>query len=159
MAGIVAMTTTVAAYADSIGTVDYDKVFHTYNKALSFSDDSKIKQENIQQMQAEYVKQLREAKASQSNNPVAYEQLEKDLQGKLDTEVNAYRDWYSARSAELDKDLDTAIQSVAHDKKLDVVVAKQVVLLGGEDITNDVLSILNANSTPPASSEAKSTKK
>lgn len=131
------------AFADQIGTVDYDKLIRTYNKAMTFSDDSKIKQQNIEKMRAEFVKQLREAKTSQSNNPVAYEQLEKDLQKKLDTEVNSFRDWYAARSTELDKELTTAIESVAKQKKLDVVVAKQFVLMGGQDITNDVLSVLN----------------
>ena len=131
------------AFADQIGTVDYDKLIRTYNKAMSFSDDSKIKQQNIEKMRAEFVKQLREAKTSQSNNPVAFEQLEKDLQEKLDSEVNAYRDWASERSVTLDKELTTAIESVARQKKLDVVVAKQFVLLGGQDITNDVLSVLN----------------
>lgn len=134
---------TGSAFAESIGTVDYDKLLRSYNKFVAFNDDAKIKQQNAEKMKAEFVKQLREAKTSQSNNPVAYDQLEKDLSKKYETEINSLRDWYQARATELDKELTLAIENVAKTKKLSTVVRGEVVLMGGQDITGDVLLQLN----------------
>lgn len=133
----------LAAYAETTGTVDYDKLIRSYNKAQTFNDDSKIKEQELETMRAEFVKQLRQSKAAQPNNPVAADQLEKQLQDKMTAKVNETRDWMSAKSRELETEMNGAISSVAQAKKMDVVVAKQFVLYGGVDITNDVLAKLN----------------
>lgn len=137
-----------AVFADAIGTVDYEKLLQSYNKAQSFSDDSKIKERDLEKMRAEYVKQLRETKSKQPNNPVALDQMEKDLQDKLNSKINETRDWMAAKSKELETEMNTAISSVAAAKKLDIVIAKQFVFHGGQDITTDVIGRLNAMATP-----------
>ena len=157
MALAVAMLTTVAAYAENIGTVDYEKLIRAYNKAQLFSDDSKIKEQELEKMRAEFVKQLREAKTAQGNNPVALDQMEKDLQGKLNTKLNETRDWMASKSKELETEMMHAIESVSQKKGLTMVIAKQTVFVGGTDITNDVLGILNAGA--PAKAPAAPAKK
>ncbi|HEY9745152.1 MAG TPA: OmpH family outer membrane protein [Oculatellaceae cyanobacterium] len=149
---LVAVFGALQAYAaDSIGTVDYDKLLRSYNKAQLFSDDMKIKEQDLEKMRAEFVKQIREAKTKQPNNPVAVEQLQKTLEEKLNTKLNEYRNFQEAQAKALENEMNTAIETVARSKNLSVILAKQTVFVGGTDITNEVLARLNAG-TPTASS-------
>lgn len=141
--------------ADTIGTVDYDKLVRSYHKAQLFNDDMKAQEAELEKTQAEYVKQIRETKTNQPNNPVAVDQLEKTLRGKLEAQVNEYRSRQESQAKALENEMNTAIQNVAHSKGLSVILAKQTVFLGGADITNDVLSRLNA---APAASSTTTTK-
>jgi len=130
--------------ADTIGTVDYDKLVRSYNKAQLFSDDMKTKEADLEKTRAEYVKQIREAKTKQPNNPVAVDQLQKSLEDKLSTKVNEYRSLQESQAQALEKEMNNTIETVAKGKNLSVILAKQTVFVGGTDITNDVLSRLNA---------------
>lgn len=136
-------TTMTAAFAEGIGTIDYEKVLTSYNKAIAFNDDRQIRQTEIENMKAEFLKQLREAKKNQANNPVAYEQLQKDLQTKLNAKQNEASDWVISRAKTLEKEITTAIDTVAANKHLDTVVESRVVFHGGTDITNEVITQLN----------------
>lgn len=133
--------------ADTIGTVDYDKLVRSYNKAQIFSDDMKAKEADLEKTRAEYVKQIREAKTKQPNNPVAVDQLQKSLEDKLNSKVNEYRNAQENQAKILETEMNNAIESAAKSKSLSVILAKQTVFVGGTDITNDVLSRLNSSST------------
>jgi Skp family chaperone for outer membrane proteins len=139
-----------AQAADTIGTIDYEKLVRSYNKAQIFNDDMKAKEADLEKMQAEFVKQIREAKAKQPNNPVAVDQLQKSLEDKLAAKVNEYRDTQASKAKSLEDAMTNTIQDVARGKNLSVIIAKQSVFVGGTDITNDVLSRLNAAGTSPA---------
>jgi Skp family chaperone for outer membrane proteins len=133
-----------AQAADTIGTIDYEKLIRSYNKAQMFNDDMKAKEADLEKMQAEFVKQIREAKTKQPNNPVAVDQLQKSLEDKLAAKVNEYRDTQAAKAKSLETAMTTTIEEVARSKNLSVIIAKQSVFVGGTDITNEVLSKLNA---------------
>ncbi len=137
------LLTTAAAYAQNIGVVDIEKVIGNYNKAQTVMADSKVREADLRKMHADFAKQLEEARKNQPKNPVATEQMEKDLQGKLAAKVNEYRDWSTTKQKEIDTALETTIRDVAKAKALDVVLAKQAVFQGGTDITNEILSRLN----------------
>jgi Skp family chaperone for outer membrane proteins len=149
---ILAAGSVKAFAADSIGTVDYDKLVRSYNRAQAFSDDMKSKDADLEKMRADYVKQIREAKTKQPNNPVAVDQLQKSLEDKLSAKLNEYRSTQETQANALENDMNNAIEGVAKSKNLSVILAKQTVFVGGTDITNDVLSRLNA---APASSTGK----
>lgn len=140
---VMLFVTVRAQAADTIGMVDTEKLMRSYNKAQLFSDDVKIKEQELEKMRAEFVKQIREAKTKQPNNPVAVEQLQKSLEEKLNTKVNEFRNFNEAQSRALEHEMNTAIESVAKSKNLSVILAKQAVFVGGTDITNDVLARLN----------------
>jgi len=139
--------------ADTIGTVDYDKLVRSYNKAQLFSDDMKTKEADLEKTRAEFVKQIREAKTKQPNNPVAVDQLQKSLEDKLNTKVNEYRSLQESQAKALEDEMNNAIESAAKSKNLSVILAKQTVFVGGTDITNDVLSRLNAGTSAPATTK------
>ena len=147
LAVVAAATFAANAFAETIGTVDFEKLMASYNKAQAFQDDMKIRERELEKLRAEYAKQLRETKTGQPNNPVALDQMEKDLQGKFAVKMNESRDWMMAKTKEIDTEVNNAITTVAATRKLDLVVAKQFVFHGGTDITNDVLSKLNTTAT------------
>ncbi|MEB3287529.1 MAG: OmpH family outer membrane protein [Vampirovibrionales bacterium] len=147
LAIVASVTFALNAFAESVGTVDFEKLMASYNKAQAFNDDMKIRERELEKLRAEYAKQLRETKTSQPNNPVALDQLEKDLQGKFAVKMNESRDWMLAKTKEIDTEVNNAISAVASAKKVDLVVTKQAVLHGGTDITNDVLAKLNAGAS------------
>jgi outer membrane protein len=133
--------------ADTIGTVDYDKLVRSYNKAQVFQDDMKSKQADLEKMRTDFIKQIREAKTKQPNNPVAVEQLQKTLEQKLESKVNEYGNLQESQAKSLETEMNSTIENVAKSKNLSVVLAKQTVFVGGIDITNEVLTRLNAGST------------
>jgi outer membrane protein len=146
LAAIVSVGTVAVAQAQAaIGTVDLDKVISGYNKAQSVMADIKVKEAELRKLQADYVKQLEEARKANAKNPVTIEQLEKDLNGRLNAKLNEYRDWSSSKQKEIDRDLQTSIKEVAKTKNIDVVLSKDAVFQGGTDITNDVLGRLNTS--------------
>lgn len=148
LSALMMTTAGVRAFAaDSIGTVDYDKLVRSYNKAQMFSDDMKTKEADLEKTRAEYVKQIRETKTKQPNNPVAVDQLEKTLEEKLNAQVNSYRNQQESQAKALETEMNGAIEGVARSKSLSVILAKQTVFVGGTDITNDVLARLNAASS------------
>ncbi|MBY0404230.1 MAG: OmpH family outer membrane protein [Cyanobacteria bacterium] len=149
----VVSVTSVAAYADSIGIVDIDKVIGGYNKAQTVMADIKVKEAELRKMQAEFVKQMEESKKNNPKNPVANEQLEKDLNNKLNARLTEYRDWTANKQKEIDTDLETTIKDIAKGKNIDVVLSKQAVFQGGTDITNDILVKLNSAGSKSTSSK------
>jgi outer membrane protein len=150
---LLAGSTLSAFAADTIGTVDYEKLIRSYNKAQLFQDDTKSKQADLEKMRADFIKQIREAKSKQPNNPVAVEQLQKSLETKLESKVNEYGNLQESQAKSLENEMNTTIETIAKSKNLSVVLAKQSVLVGGTDITNEVLSRLNAGSATPAASK------
>ncbi|MBK8190406.1 MAG: OmpH family outer membrane protein [Vampirovibrionales bacterium] len=132
------------AMADAVGYVDLEKVAGGYDKAQSFSADVKVKEAELRKMQADFVKQIEDARKSAPKNPVTGNQLEKDLNDKLSAKVREYRDWASTRQKEIDQALETSIKAAAKARSVDVVLPRQAVLNGGVDLTADVLSKLNA---------------
>lgn len=137
----------VSQAADTVGTIDYAKLVSSYNKAQLFNADMKAKEADLKKMEAEFVKQIREAKAKQPNNPVAVDQLQKSLEDQMEVKINEYRDTQQTQAQNLESAMNTAIQSVAQSKNLSIILDKQAVLIGGTDITNDVLAKLNAGGT------------
>ncbi len=138
-----------AMAADTIGTVDYDKLLSSYSRYQTFTDDMKSKDADLQKMRADFVKQINEVKTKQPNNPVAVDQLEKTLNDRFTAKVQEYQSAQDGQVSSLQSDLNGAIDTVAKSKGLTVILAKQMVLVGGTDVTTDVLSKLNS-ATPSA---------
>ncbi len=66
----------------------------------------------------------------------------KSLETKYNKQLNDKKEAidknYAKKLAEIDKDISTVIQKEAKAKGFDIVLAKGIVLYGGEDITNEI---------------------
>ena len=132
-----------AAMADNVGYVDTQKVYKNYSKAQTLIADIKVREAELRKVQADYVKQLEENKKKNKKSPVAVDTMEKDLKQKLQTRLNEYRDWAQSQQKNLDDSVQAVIKSTAQKRNVDVVVSRQAVLLGGTDLTADVITALN----------------
>jgi Skp family chaperone for outer membrane proteins len=135
--------TPVASFAEVIGVVDLDKIMSNYAKAQGVMADIKVREAELRKLQADYAKQLEDARKTDAKSPVASSQLEKDLTGKLTAKVNEYRDWTATQQKSIDLALETSIRDAAKARNVEVVISKQAVFQGGVDITNDILTRLN----------------
>jgi len=140
---VAAMTMQMAAFAETIGYVDFQKVLSNYEQAQLVMSDIKVKEAELRKMQAEFVKKIEESRKDQPKNPVGASQLEKDLNDQLNAKVREYRDWAETKQKEIDATLETAVKGAAQASKVNVVLTRQAIFEGGVDLTNDVLARLN----------------
>jgi Skp family chaperone for outer membrane proteins len=143
LAAVVALLSPIASWAEIIGVVDLDKIMSNYSKAQSVMADIKVREAELRKLQADYAKQLEDARKADAKSPVASSQLEKDLTNKLSAKVNEYRDWTATQQKAIDVALETSIRDAAKSRNVEVVISKQAVFQGGVDITNDILARLN----------------
>jgi Skp family chaperone for outer membrane proteins len=140
-AGLVSLP--MSAQAAGVGVVDVAKVYSSYDSAQRIMAEIKVKEADLRKMQADYVKQLEESKSQNPNNPIGTQQMEKDLNDKLNAKLNEYRDWAETKQKELENTINNVIDLMAKTKGLDVILSKQAVFQGGTDITTDVITKLN----------------
>lgn len=131
----------------NIGYINLDRIYGTYDRAQGLMADIKVKEAELRKMQADYVKQLEESRKNNPKSPVAVDQLEKDLNDKLTVKINEYRGWATTKQKELDDDITNTAKAVAQSQGIDVVLTQQAIFLGGDDLTQAVLTKLNATST------------
>lgn len=130
------------AFCDSIGYIDSQLLLKSYNKAIAAQSDLSRKQKEFQDLVIAKQQELEKARVSSKNEEelqVMKESLEESLQPKKE-ELLALN---QKLSSEIEKDILDASKKVAKQLRIDVVLDKQAVLLGGMDITSMVLSSLN----------------
>jgi outer membrane protein len=132
-----------AAFADNIGYVDLQKVFLSSNEAKKAQDDFKLKQEAYQKEFDDKQKEIEKAKTD--NKPEEdikkmIAKFEKELEPKKDELVKLNQELVTTLKAKIL----TASEKVAKEYGIDVVLDKQVILIGGFDMTDFVVKKLNS---------------
>lgn len=135
-----------------IGTIDRDKVVQHYPKAQSFAEELKKGEEKVQKLVEGANKQYEEAKKA-NKPPAELEGLQKRLQTEIDNEVRKLQTTAQTLEGQLETEMDSAIKAEAAVHKVDVVLMKQAVLMGGVDITDGVVKRLA--SAPAAATKTK----
>lgn len=128
----------VAAYAAGVGVVDLDKVVSNYSKAEDVSTDLKNKEIELQKFLTDAQKKLKEAAT-----PVEKKQLEDKLTAEFKTRSDSFKDAQVKEWKQVEDNVYGAINQTAKDQKLDLVLNKASVLVGGTDISDDVIKVLN----------------
>lgn len=139
----VATSGALATWAESIGYVNLEQVINAYDKAQTTFADIKVREAEIRKQQAEYLRQIRKNQQSNSKSPVANDTMSKELKERLSASMNEFKDWSTKQQQELDSTINSTIKNVAKQKNISVVVNQQAVVIGGTDITADVISALN----------------
>ncbi len=137
---------TASATPKVIGVIDRDKVVSGYKKAQAAFDDLKKGEEKVQKLVEGANKTYEEAKKA-GKPPAELEGIQKRLQVEIDAEVKKLQSSIQGIENSLEGEIDGAIKAEAAGHKVDVVLMKQAVLLGGIDITDGVLKRLAATNT------------
>jgi Skp family chaperone for outer membrane proteins len=138
-----ALAQTATVSPKTIGVIDRDKVVSGYSKAQAAFDDLKKGEEKVQKLVENANKQYEDAKKA-NKPPAELEGLQKRLQTEIDNEVKKLQTNIGSIENQLEAEIDNAIKAEAVNHKVDVVLMKQAVLLGGVDITEGVLKRLSA---------------
>ena len=117
-----------------MAVVDVQRVVTASSQVSALKAEEALK---LQELQAFVQMARKEAEAEKD------EAKKKELVGKYEKEIllrkNAIESDYSKKLKQIDKDITGIIHSVAQKNKMNVVVAKNNVIYGGEDITEKVL--------------------
>ncbi|MBM3275913.1 MAG: OmpH family outer membrane protein [Candidatus Sericytochromatia bacterium] len=131
-----------ASTANPLGKVDTKRLFEQYREAQLSQSEFKKKAESYQRKFMNRNQELQDAQR-EGKTKAEIEKMTKRYEAELRPEKEAVEKLDKELSAKLKRQIETAIQDVAKAKGYSVVVDKQVVLFGGEDITDEVLKKLN----------------
>ncbi len=119
-----------------IGLVDMTEIVKNYNKAKEAQAALQANQEELKKMilkAREDVKKVDEKER---------EDLEKKLADEIMKKNNKFKEDFSKKWKKVQNNILTTIKKVSDQEKLDMVIDKQTVIAGGEDITKQVLKEL-----------------
>ncbi len=145
-------SSSLVALADNLstfGTVDREKVVANYPKAQAAAEDLKVLEDKIRKLVEESNKKFDDAKAAKKPQ-AEIEGLQRRLQTQLDEEVKKVKKHAEDLESQLENAIDSAIKAEAASRKLDTVFSKGAVLLGGVDLTNNVIKRLSVGSSSAA---------
>ncbi len=135
-----------AVKSASLGVVDRDKVITSFPKAQAAAEDLKKTEDSVKKLLEDSNRQYEEAK--NAKKPQAeLESLQKRLQTKIDEEYKRATSKAQGLETSLESDIDSAIKAEAASRKLDTVLMKGAVLMGGVDITDGVVKRLGVSAS------------
>ena len=129
-----------AAPSASIGVVDFQKIIQGYTKAKDFATLDGTKRQELATLRKSLADQLKEAEKA---TPVEKQALKDKLNEQFATKVKEYNTWASTEDQKLTAAINTAINTVAKEQILGIILSKSAVFQGGADITEKVVTSLN----------------
>ena len=139
--GIVAVVSMLLPNLDAFGqemaVVDVSKIVSNYSKAQDVSMDLKVKEAELKTMVAEAEKSIKSANVSEQKG------LEEKYKNVLAEKQALYRQQYEQQLQSVETDIEDAIKTVSQSKNIKIVLNKNSVVYGGDDLTEEVLKALN----------------
>jgi len=131
-----------AATLSSIGTIDVQKVFKGYKATIKAQEQLSKQEADFKKDFEESQKKIETAKANNKSDK-EIEKMTKDLEDNLAPKREKLMKLNEALTSGLQKEIIAAVQSVAKNMGLESVFDKQVVIVGGMDISDMVINKLN----------------
>ncbi|MDR1322941.1 MAG: OmpH family outer membrane protein [Candidatus Margulisbacteria bacterium] len=128
--------------AATVGYIDVKQVFEGYSKTKSVQDDLNNKMKDYEKLRNKHAQKLTEAKID-GKTEKDLEKLQEDMKKELgpkETEIQMIND---EQMAKIRKDIVAAVDAISKEVGIDVVVDKQVIITGGMDLTEQVITRLN----------------
>jgi len=136
------LASAVMAANSSVGYLDIQKVFKEYKETAKAQTELDKKQKDFQKDFEDSQKKLLDAEKT-GKSKVDLEKMRKELETKLEPKRDELLKINQELTIKLQKKIVDAGSRVAKKLALDLVVDKQVVIVGGMDVTDLVLSELN----------------
>ena len=135
---IVLLVTNTTAFAEQkIGLVDMEKVLNNYDKAKAAQADLQAKQEELQKMLIDAKKQIDNAKSDKDK-----EKLQQEIADKITQKSKTFKENFTQKWEVVENNVLSTIKQVADSEDYTLVMDKQSVIAGGDDITDKVMSAL-----------------
>ncbi|MDD4527624.1 MAG: OmpH family outer membrane protein [Candidatus Margulisbacteria bacterium] len=128
--------------ATAIGYVDTLEVLQSYNKAIAAQADLVQKQQDVQEFFALKQKEYESYVQPDSTEQEIF-QIKKELENAVEPKRQELLELNKKLSNEIEEDILVATETISKQLKLDIVLDKKSVLVGGMDITTLVVDKLN----------------
>ncbi|MDR1452615.1 MAG: OmpH family outer membrane protein [Candidatus Margulisbacteria bacterium] len=128
--------------AATVGYIDVKQVFEGYGKTKTVQDDLNNKMKDYEKLRNKHAQKLTEAKID-GKTEKELEKLQEDMKKELgpkEAEIQMIND---EQMAKIRKDIIAAVDTISKEVGIDVVVDKQVIISGGMDLTEQVVTRLN----------------
>ena len=119
-----------------IAVVDVNRVVSNSSQVMALKKEQNLKNEELQKWLNTARADVEKQKTQEGKEKLA-KKYDSDFQKK-----QAIQKDYTDKLQSIDKDISGVIAKTAKDKGYDVVLAKGVVLYGGEDITNAISKLI-----------------
>lgn len=126
------------AFSQTIGVLDYKAVLSNYNYAKETIKMLDSKDTEMQQYMLDKEKQFKNI-----NSPVERKNFEERVQREYKSKIEALTKLKIQKEEEIYNNVLNATRKIATQKKIDIVVDSSVIITGGINITNDVITGLN----------------
>lgn len=131
-----------AASFTNIGVIDVQKVFKEYKETSKAQGDLSKEEESFKKEFEDSQKKLEEAE-KQGKKKEEIDKLKKDLEEKLSPKREALLKLNEQLTGKLQVEILDSVKKVAKKVGVDVVLDKQVVITGGMDLSEMVITELN----------------
>ncbi len=131
-----------ATFAEEYGIIDVNKVDSMYKKSIQTKADLSIKEAELQKFQAEQLKKIN-LKTDEAEKKELIEKFKKDYKYKKEKILKEHNRKMKAIRDELAKTL----RSVMKNKGIKVLFRNNAVVLGAQDITDEVVEELNSKTS------------
>ncbi len=133
------MLISASAFAADYATIDVNKVDSMYKKSIQAKANLSINEAELQKFQAEQLKKIN-LKSKESEKEAMIEKFKADYKKKKEKILKEHNKKMTA----IRDELAATLRSVMKEKDIKVLFRKNVVVLGAEDITDEVIKELNA---------------
>jgi outer membrane protein len=141
-ANLVLAETSVSSTSSIIGFIDIQKIFKEYKETVKAQKELSKDEEAFKKEFEESQKKLEEAqKANKSKEEI--EKMRTSLEEKLSPKREALLKLNEKLTGTIQKNIVAAVGKVAQKLGLEAVMDKQVIIYGGMDVTDMVLSEIN----------------
>lgn len=130
------------SFAATVGFIDVEQVFKSYNKTKAAQEEINNKMKDYKKAAAKYQQKMEDAKID-GKTEKDMEKIREEMQKELDPKETEIKMLNEEKMAKIRKDIVAAVDSVAKELGIDVVVDKQVIITGGNDLTEMTLDKLN----------------
>jgi Skp family chaperone for outer membrane proteins len=136
------MTLITSAFAATVGFIDVEQVFKSYNKTKAAQEDINNKMKEYKKAVAKYQQKMEDAKIDGKTDK-DIEKIKEEMQKELDPQETEIKMLNEEKMSKIRKDIVTAVDGVAKELGVDVVLDKQVIITGGNDLTDMTIEKLN----------------
>ncbi|MEN6422792.1 MAG: OmpH family outer membrane protein [Smithella sp.] len=133
---------TCLADAATIGYIEVQKVFSSYEKTKKAQEQMARKEKEIQSEIEKKQKQLEKEKAKGTSDKELRKMVEK-FEKELEPKRKDITESQQKLTQEIEEDIIKASEEIAKKMNLEIVISKQVVITGGVDLTDKVIELLN----------------
>lgn len=131
-----------AVFAETVGYIDVQKVFSSYNATKTAQAQISKKEEAYKKEFDKYQKIIEAAK--KANKPQKeIDALVAQYEKKLEPQKEELVTLNNALTAKLQNEIVTAVKVVAKELGVDMVLDKQAIIIGGMDLSGMVINKLN----------------